>query len=135
MNPFRLSPAEAEALHRQIDEGFLLPTEWYRDPTIFERELELIHRRSWHFVAHMGQFAEAGDVATAAIAGVPIVLARGKDGEVRGFVNICRHRGHPVVTEAGNRNAIRCHFHGWTYELDGRLRHAPRSGGDKAFDP
>src|SRR5689334_19920777 len=116
---FTLSPAEAAALRDQIDAGFLLPSRWYADAEIFQAEVERIHRRAWHFPAHAGQLAETGDVALKTNADVPIVLARGQDDEVRGFINICRHRGHPVVMEVGNRHALRCHFHGWTYELDG----------------
>ena len=54
--------------------------------------------------------------------------------QIRGFINICRHRGHPVVMEAGNKSKLRCHFHAWTYGLDGKLRQAPRSAGDPTFD-
>jgi phenylpropionate dioxygenase-like ring-hydroxylating dioxygenase large terminal subunit len=133
--PFRLSADNARDLHRQVDAGFLLPTQWYGDAAIFDAEIERIHRRSWHFAAHLGQLQEPGEVALCTIAKAPVVLVRQSDGGVKGFLNICRHRGHPVVMEEGARNAIRCHFHGWTYELDGRLRHAPRSKGDATFDP
>ena len=135
MTDFRLSADQAEDLHRQLDDGLLLPSAWYRDAAIYEAELERVHRKAWHFAGHMGQLAQPGDVAVTRVAGAPVVLTRAADGQVRGFVNICRHRGYPVVTEDGARNAIRCHFHGWTYELDGSLRHAPRSQGDPTFDP
>ncbi|MGH9273718.1 MAG: aromatic ring-hydroxylating oxygenase subunit alpha, partial [Acidimicrobiales bacterium] len=69
------------------------------------------------------------------IGGVPIVVVRGADGEVRGFVNICRHRAHPVVLEDQCRNTLQCHYHGWTYDLDGSLRNAPRSDEESDFDP
>jgi choline monooxygenase len=68
------------------------------------------------------------------LGGVPIVLTRDADGEIRGFVNICRHRAHPVVLESGNRRTMQCHYHGWTYDLDGDLRNAPRSSRDPDFD-
>jgi choline monooxygenase len=126
---------DSEALHRQIDAGFLLPTEWYSDPAIFQAEVASIHRRAWHFATHLGDLAEPGDVYVRRIAGVPVLLTRDGEGAVRGFINICRHRGHPVVLESGNRPKLFCPFHGWTYGLDGRLQHAPRGAGDPTFDP
>jgi phenylpropionate dioxygenase-like ring-hydroxylating dioxygenase large terminal subunit len=122
-------------LRAAIDAGFLLPTRWYADPAIFQAELERIHRRAWHFATHVGDVANAGDVYVRNVAGVPIVLVRGADGGVRGFLNICRHRGHPVVMQSGNESKLRCSFHAWTYGLDGALQHAPRSRGDASFDP
>jgi choline monooxygenase len=128
-----LPHAEADRLRASIDSGYLLPTEWYADPALFELELGRIHRRAWHFATHVGDLSSPGDVWTRTVAGVPIVLTRGRDGTVHGFVNICRHRGHPVVTGAGNHTRLRCPFHAWTYDLDGALLHAPRSRGDDAF--
>jgi phenylpropionate dioxygenase-like ring-hydroxylating dioxygenase large terminal subunit len=62
----------------------------------------------------------------AAAGGIPLVITRDAGGELRAFVNVCRHRLHPVVTENGNARQLRCSYHGWTYGLDGQLRHAPR---------
>src|SRR6185295_17054000 len=90
-----LSAMDAEQLHRDIDAGFLLPTQWYSDPAIFQAELERIHRRAWHFATHSGDLPAPGDVYIRTLAGVPIVLVRAADNTIRGFINICRHRGHP----------------------------------------
>jgi phenylpropionate dioxygenase-like ring-hydroxylating dioxygenase large terminal subunit len=133
--PFVLSQTSSTALHRSLDAGFLLPTEWYSDPEIFCAELERVHRRAWHFAAHTGELKAPGDVYIRNLAGVPIVLVREGGGAIRGFINICRHRGHPVVMEVANRLKLRCHFHGWTYGLDGKLQHAPRGDSDPTFDP
>jgi phenylpropionate dioxygenase-like ring-hydroxylating dioxygenase large terminal subunit len=122
-------------LHETIDAGFLLPTRWYSDPAIFQTELTRIHRRVWHFATHTDDLKEPGDVHVRNVAGVPIVLVRGADQEIRGFINICRQRGRPVVMEAGNKAKLRCHIHAWTYGLDGTLQQAPRSAGDPTFDP
>jgi phenylpropionate dioxygenase-like ring-hydroxylating dioxygenase large terminal subunit len=130
-----VSADAADRLRRDIDAGFLLPTAWYADPAVHELERERIHKRSWHFATHTGDLSAPGDVYVRDLAGVPIVLVVDEEGEVRGFVNICRHRGHPVVVESGNQSRLRCPFHAWTYDLQGRLHHAPRSRGDAAFDP
>jgi choline monooxygenase len=130
-----LTPVDAEALIAGIDRGVSLPTEWYTDPDLFAAELEGLHRRAWHYVAHVGMLPAAGAVLPLELARVPIVLVRDQGGDVRGFVNICRHRGHLVVLEAGQQPRLACQYHGWTYDLDGALSGAPRSRGDELFDP
>lgn len=127
-------PVDGRKLHKDIAAGYALPTAWYADRAVFREEMKRILRRSWHFAAHAGDLPAPGDVFIRDLAGAPIMLVRQRDGSVKGFLNICRHRGHPVVLENGSRNALRCHYHGWTYELDGALRHAPRAEGDAAFD-
>lgn len=129
------SSDEVRALHRYIDAGFLLPTRWYSDRAIFQAELGRIHRRAWHFATHTGDLQRPGDVYIRNVANVPIVLIRGADEQVRGFINVCRHRGYQVVTAAGNQARLRCAYHGWTYGLDGGLLNAPRSDSDTSFDP
>ena len=66
---------------------------------------------------------------------MPVALVRGADGTLRGFVNVCRHRGHLVVEGAGCRETLQCPYHAWTYDLDGSLRNAPRGGREPGFDP
>lgn len=126
---------ELTSLLDSIRAGNALPTEWFSDPSIFSAELEKIHRKTWHYVAHVGEVAAPGDVIVRDLARVPIVLSRTDDGEIKGHVNICRHRGYPVVTEDGNQRVLQCHYHGWSYELDGALKHAPRSAGTDNFNP
>lgn len=118
---------------RLVADGFTLPSSWYTDRGVFRLEQERILRRSWHFVTHTGNLAEDGDVLPWEIAGVPIVLVR-DGGAIRGYVNICRHRAHPVVLEPGNRRSLQCQYHGWTYGLDGGLRNAPQANGPIPFD-
>ena len=121
-------------LLESIAAGFTLPSEWYSDPAIFREEQRRILRRSWHYVTHVDRLRDAGDVLPWEIGGVPIVLVRTEDGTIQGYENICRHRAYPVVTEAGNRRTLQCHYHGWTYDLDGSLRSAPKPNGELGFD-
>ena len=116
-----------------VAEGFTLPSPWYSDRGIFEQEQQRILRRSWHFVTHTGALPEVGDVLPWEIGGVPIVLVHSEEG-IRGYVNICRHRAYPVVQDAGHRRSLSCHYHGWTYGLDGQLRSAPKANGELGFD-
>jgi phenylpropionate dioxygenase-like ring-hydroxylating dioxygenase large terminal subunit len=62
------------------------------------------------------------------------VVTRARDGRLRAFVNVCRHRGHVVASGEGKRNALQCPYHAWTYDLDGRLRAAPRSDREPGFE-
>jgi choline monooxygenase len=66
---------------------------------------------------------------------LPILVVRGRDGELRGFVNVCRHRGHVLCEADARRETIQCPYHAWTYGLDGTLRSAPRTEREDAFDP
>ena len=117
-----------------VDAGSALPSRWYTDPDVFAEEQRRILRKGWHCVTHTGALAEVGDNHLADIAGVPIVLLRDRAGEIRGFLNICRHRAHPVVIEEGNRKHLQCHYHGWSYELDGSFLRAPRAEHEPTFD-
>jgi phenylpropionate dioxygenase-like ring-hydroxylating dioxygenase large terminal subunit len=90
---------------------------------VLEREYEAIFGSAWHYV---GCFA-GGNVEPGWAGRVPVVLVRGEDGKERAFVNVCRHRGSVVVEQAGDRKALQCGYHAWTYGLDGSLRAAPRA--------
>jgi choline monooxygenase len=118
-----------------VEAGQTVPSSWYTDPAVFKREQAAIFRRAWHYVTDTGSLRDPGSQVQWDIGGVPIVLVRGLDGVIRGFVNICRHRAHPVVMEDKRRNTMQCHYHGWTYDLDGTLRNAPRSEEEPEFDP
>ena len=111
-----------------------LPYDWYADPAVLRVEQERIFARSWQYAARLDQLAEPGQLTTALAGTLPIVLARAHDGELRGFVNVCRHRGHPLCDGDARRETIQCPYHAWTYGLDGALRSAPRSDREPGFD-
>lgn len=126
--------SEIEAAAESIRAGRTLPSSWYSDDRIYELERRLIFARSWQYVGGAAQASKPGDYFTCEVAGAPIVLVRGKDGVLRAFLNICRHRHHPVVQGAGNRPLLTCFYHAWTYDLDGSLVRAPRSEELGCFD-
>ena len=105
-----------------------LPPWAYDNDELTELEKELVFRRNWLLVGHVGQIPEAGDYLTLDMADERALVVRGSDGVVRAFHNLCRHRGSRVVAETkGNcGKVITCPFHGWCYNLDGRLRGVPR---------
>jgi len=110
-----------------------LPYAWYRDPATLELERERIFRGTWQYVGHLGEVPEPGTYFTTRVGSTPIVVTRARDGELRGFLNVCRHRGFPVASGAGRRESIQCPYHAWTYGLDGALRAAPRSEEERDF--
>jgi phenylpropionate dioxygenase-like ring-hydroxylating dioxygenase large terminal subunit len=111
-----------------------LPWSWYSDPALVRRESERIFARTWQYVGHTGQVAQPGSYFTSTAGEIPIVVTRARDGELRGFLNVCRHRGFTVAQGNGQRETLQCAYHAWTYGLDGALRAAPRSDREDDFD-
>ena len=112
-----------------------LPSRYYLDPAILERERERIFARTWQVVGWREQAAKPGDYFTFDLAGEPLLIARQPDGTLRGFYNVCRHRAGPPAEGCGSRKVFRCGYHGWTYGLDGRLLNAPEMEGVRDFAP
>jgi phenylpropionate dioxygenase-like ring-hydroxylating dioxygenase large terminal subunit len=111
-----------------------LPASWYVDPEILRREHDAIFKRSWQYVGRADQVAEGGFYFAARVGNVPVAVVRDREGILRAFVNVCRHRGHEVVQGEGRRATLQCPYHAWTYGLDGRLRSAPRAEREPAFE-
>jgi phenylpropionate dioxygenase-like ring-hydroxylating dioxygenase large terminal subunit len=109
-----------------------LPYALYRDPAILRREQERIFRGAWQYAGHTGRLAQPGYFAAQA-GRTPVVVTRDGDGELRAFLNICRHRGAVVAEGEGSRETLQCPYHAWTYGLDGSLRAAPRSDEEPDF--
>jgi Rieske 2Fe-2S family protein len=104
-----------------------LPGSAYTDATVFAREQELIFERMWTCAVRSADLAAAGDFRTATVGRENILLVRGHDGAVRAFFNVCRHRGAVLcdVDSGSVRRTLRCPYHAWSYDLDGRLAAAP----------
>jgi len=101
-----------------------LPNWVYHDAEFYQLEKQQIFLRHWLLVGHVSQVPEPGDYMTLEVAGERAFAIRGRDGVLRAFHNVCRHRASRVVTgEAGNcSGAIVCPYHGWSYGFDGTLR-------------
>jgi phenylpropionate dioxygenase-like ring-hydroxylating dioxygenase large terminal subunit len=114
------------------------PAAAYRSPAHHRLEVERIFRREWFAVGRAASLAGAGDYLHVDVAGERVLVVRGRDDALRGFHDVCRHRGSRLVLDpppAGQdrpegatgrfKGSIRCPYHAWTYGLDGALRHAP----------
>lgn len=105
-----------------------LPGRFYTSPEIFAEEQRRIFGRQWYFIGRREQVPNRGDFLRASVAGTDVFVVRTRSGELRGYLNVCRHRGSQLcLTESGNAGkAISCPYHAWTYKLDdGALMAAP----------
>ena len=108
---------------------------YYTDAAIFAAEKETIFFRSWLRVGHVTDLAQPGDYITATLFDQEVAVLRGRDGRLRAFHNVCRHRGHRLLRGSGNVKAvITCPYHAWSYDTAGALRNAPNSGNVPGFD-
>jgi len=113
-----------------------LPASLYRDPQHYERERRSILAANWSLFAWSARVAKPGDYVSGVVAGYPVFAMRGDDGVLRGFHNVCRHRGATLLSkESGDCGKLLvCPYHSWSYLRDGRLSKATDFGGDVQFD-
>ena len=102
-----------------------MPPDVYTSEAFLERELCDLFAREWVSVGRADALPEIGDYITFELAGQPIFVIRDRDGILRAMANVCLHRMSTLLEESGNRKAIVCPYHAWSYNLDGTLRGAP----------
>ena len=131
MNP----SGDAFRVEAAIERAWTLPSTLYTDPSVFDAEKLKVFSRTWQVVGHSSQVMNPGDYFTTELVGEPLLIARGADGRLRGFYNVCRHRAGPPAEGCGSRKLFRCGYHGWTYGLDGSLISATEIEGVEGFRP
>lgn len=119
-----IRPFREKELHADPARSYTLPARYYTDPTIFEQEREAVFFRSWQYAGHVEDLPEIGSYITCNVLDQNLFIARGKDGRLRAFYNVCSHRAHELVRGAGRARVITCPYHAWSYHLDGALRTA-----------
>src|SRR3954451_2607998 len=104
-----------------------LPGSVYTDPGVFAREQERIFEAMWFAVARGAELGSPGQFVTKQVGRENVIIVRGRDGALRAFLNVCRHRGARLCQEESGqvRRTIQCMYHAWTYGLDGALVAAP----------
>ncbi len=124
------SHADLSRVSRPIESAQGLPNAHYTDPATFAHEARAVLHATWAGLAVAAQVPEAGDAVPLEFLGIPLLLIRDKDGEVRVFQNICRHRGM-ILVDAPRKieGALRCPYHSWCYSTKGRLVATPHVGG------
>ena len=100
-----------------------LPAEAYISSSVFDWEALHLFERGWVCVGRADELASPGDQRAFRIGAEGILVVRDLEGELRGFYNTCRHRGHELLEPGATRNlrAIKCPYHAWVYGLDGSL--------------
>lgn len=110
-----------------------MPARAYTSPAFYEAELEHVFPGAWMFVGHEQWIAAPGDYMAETVGFEPVIVVRGLDGELRAYSNVCPHRASLLAEGRGNcGRRLVCPYHGWTFELDGRLTGVPRR---HLFDP
>jgi phenylpropionate dioxygenase-like ring-hydroxylating dioxygenase large terminal subunit len=120
----------SEPLNSLLDahrKGYSLPGGLYRDPQIYEREIQAIFLKSWLCIGHESQVPGRGDYFLFELGGESVIIVRDGEGRINALMNVCRHRGSRICDQAnGHESRLVCRYHGWSYGLDGSLRAASR---------
>lgn len=114
-----------QSIREPVEQATTMDPSAYRSTPFFETEQDRVFAKSWVCVGYTAQLREPGDTLVTHVAGQPIVLTRDKEGGLRAFYNVCRHRGSLLVEASGRRKELRCPYHSWSYGLDGTLVNTP----------
>src|SRR5262249_7036633 len=114
-----------EAVRRPLLDAETMPPWCYTSELFYQREVERIFHKVWNFLGAADRLRRPGDYFTVNFAGVPVIVLRDGDDQLRAFANSCRHRGSALLDGSGNCQRIVCPYHSWNYRLDGSLAHAP----------
>lgn len=96
------------------------------DPEIYQLELDRLWRKAWVPIGHVTEVPDVGDFVTRTIGDDPVIVSRGRDGDIHVLLNVCQHRGMPVCrAELGNTKSFLCPYHGWNYGRDGSFLGSP----------
>ena len=117
-----------------ISKAFTPPSEWYTESALYGLEHRTVFRDNWIAVGRADDVAEPGRFVSGTLLGDPYIIVRSKDGALHAFDNVCRHHATTLVRGRGCAERFTCPYHGWTYDLDGRLTSAPRMAGVASFD-
>ena len=127
--PGDLKPVRMDLPHARHAPGYV-----YGSREAFEREAEEYFMKDWLYVGRQEELAKPGDYLTMRIVGEPILIARAADGKLNACYNMCAHRGVEVAYGTGNTRAFKCPYHGWTYDLKGKLKGAAFMAESEGFD-
>ena len=106
-------------IRRPIAQAGGLPRQAYTSQEFFDLERERLFPRVWFGIGFTSDVPDPGDAIPLMVAGLPIILCRGKDGQLRAFHNVCRHRAALVLEKpAKGINILRCPYHAWAWDLD-----------------
>ena len=111
-----------------------LPSKYFTDTEIYNREKENIFFRTWQYACHASQVSNPGDFISLSLFDQDVLVIRNRDGNLSAYFNVCQHRGHKLVEGSGNKKVMVCPYHAWSYDLDGQLLGAPNANNVAGFD-
>jgi len=126
--------AELANVRRPLDEASHAPGWLYSSADVYRAEIDRLFMRGWLFVGREEELASPGDFMTMRIAGEPVVVARTPEGHLNAYYNMCVHRGVEVAQGCGNARSFKCPYHGWIYDLEGRLTGAAYMKESRGFE-
>ena len=107
-----------------------LPNYAYTSEDFFRIEQEQLFASTWTCIGNGCNIPDPGDLQPVGFLGQPLLMLRNGPGEIKVFHNVCSHRGNELVWQACSvKRTIQCPYHGWAYDLDGRLLATPNVGG------
>lgn len=110
-------------------ERYALPQSVYRDPDIYRHDIDQIFLKSWLYAGHQSEILNVGDWFLFEFAEESVIIVRSSENEINALLNVCRHRGSRVCVEnSGCSKRLTCRYHGWTYDLEGKLKAAAHMG-------
>lgn len=128
-----ISGEEIARVRRPLESAWTLPPAAYTSDDIYALEVERILKRSWLPLARVDQIPEPGDYVSVDLAGQPVMVVRGADGEVRVLSRVCLHRAADLAPQSGRRKLFTCPYHSWAYDTAGQLVRAPLMEGAEGF--
>lgn len=104
----------ADGFHVEPGSSMSLRAEANTEDKWAAADLQAIFARSWQWVCHVEKLASPGSYVSTEVAGMPVAVVRGRDGDLRAFYNVCKHRAHELVSGAGTTRNTRVPHHAWT---------------------
>ena|SRR6266478_4322554 len=129
-----MAPIDVTGLRRPLADASHAPGALYASPEFYRLDVEKLFMRDWLFAGRVEELPNPGDYLTMRIAGEPIIIARTPAGELAAYYNMCLHRGVEVAEGCGNTRAFKCPYHGWIYDLSGRLTGAAYMKESEGFE-
>lgn len=127
-------PTGDQPFTRDPGQSFTMPARFYTDPQVLSDETQAIFYKTWHYAGHVSQVAEPKSYFTTQIQDQSIFIARGDEGTLRAFYNVCAHRGHELLQGQGRKAVITCPYHAWSFGFDGALINARNSENVAGFN-
>lgn len=119
---------------KPIEISETIPSDWYSEEYFYKIDLKAIFGQTWQYVGSIEKLSKQGDFIIAEVAENPIIILRDDNNKLRAFFNVCRHRAGPIATIDGNTKVLKCKYHGWSYNLKGKLLGTPEFEGVECFD-